>query len=440
MDPASDDNKDTWDAISGALVKNLKNTIEVNKDFLPHTHENYEKLKLQIEDLNDKNSIDESLLKDLVAYWSAEEIPDVPDDTSGQIYRWNKTSIDGWISDYSPAAAIVNGTIVATGDLYQSIPAAPANSQFVVKVSLNKSTRMHVVSGNPNSSIQVEAKTYDAVANTPFTACCTLCEGAVFIAIGTPLDRSTTITLIEAYVGPGTYSTPLLDNSGRGHHGKIYACSPLVSEGKKALSFNGITSKCDLGQIPIGDALTVSLWIKSNNYAVTAGLFNKGVSMGGSQTYSMDIYEDGRVLWEAFVSGSRTYQTYNLVAGGHNGRWVHLVGTYDNSKLRLYVNGSQATAADPSVLTGALYPVSYNVWLGCRYGDNSYFSGLIADPCIFNRALSEDEVQRLYQKSSLQKRMSSNTLAVKTLRIENADHQGFDITYTTSSLDFNYKG
>jgi hypothetical protein len=39
VDPKSKNlSKDTWNAVSAAIVKNLKNTVEVDKDFLPHTH------------------------------------------------------------------------------------------------------------------------------------------------------------------------------------------------------------------------------------------------------------------------------------------------------------------------------------------------------------------------------------------------------------------
>src|SRR5262249_25047021 len=70
--------------------------------------------------------------------------------------------------------------------------------------------------------------------------------------------------------------------------------------------------------------------------------------------------------------------------------WTHLAGTYDGTTLRLYVNGtlvaSQAASGTITTSTGAVRLGGNAVW-------GEYFRGRIDDVRIFNRALSQAEVQ-----------------------------------------------
>ncbi|HKW30378.1 MAG TPA: LamG-like jellyroll fold domain-containing protein, partial [Verrucomicrobiae bacterium] len=80
------------------------------------------------------------------------------------------------------------------------------------------------------------------------------------------------------------------------------------------------------------------------------------------------------------------------------GAWYHLVGTYDGTTLRLYVNG---------VLEGSAYagfPLDYGtrpVFFG-RTGEFwvANFGGSIDEVSIYSRALAADEIQSLYHAGS----------------------------------------
>jgi hypothetical protein len=70
--------------------------------------------------------------------------------------------------------------------------------------------------------------------------------------------------------------------------------------------------------------------------------------------------------------------------------WTHLALTYDGANLRLYVNGvlSQTTALSGAIAasTGVLHIGGDSVW-------GEYFQGLIDEARIYNRALSQSEIQ-----------------------------------------------
>lgn len=82
-----------------------------------------------------------------------------------------------------------------------------------------------------------------------------------------------------------------------------------------------------------------------------------------------------------------------------NGVYSHIVGTYDGSTIRLYVNGVlKKTALHTGVKASPNNRVSIGA-VGGRSGDSptSMFDGIIDDVAIFNRALTDDEILEIYK-------------------------------------------
>ena len=64
--------------------------------------------------------------------------------------------------------------------------------------------------------------------------------------------------------------------------------------------------------------------------------------------------------------------------------------TYDGAMLRLYVNGTQA-ASRPQ--TGTLQASTSPLWIGGNSPYGEYFQGILDDIRIYNRALTDAEIQ-----------------------------------------------
>ena len=79
------------------------------------------------------------------------------------------------------------------------------------------------------------------------------------------------------------------------------------------------------------------------------------------------------------------------------GQWCHIAGTYDGKYQRLYVN-AQLVAADKPDLTGIA--VSLNGFaIGKPFvGASSYFQGAVDEVSLYGKALSEKEIETLYNK------------------------------------------
>lgn len=75
------------------------------------------------------------------------------------------------------------------------------------------------------------------------------------------------------------------------------------------------------------------------------------------------------------------------------GRWIHLAATAGAGGLRLYANGI-CVATNATALPAGLLGHSPLRWLGrSPWTDNGYFRGALDDVCLWNRVLSEDELQ-----------------------------------------------
>ena len=102
----------------------------------------------------------------------------------------------------------------------------------------------------------------------------------------------------------------------------------------------------------------------------------------------------GKNLAAAYFAGAWYYtsSSYSLPSVG----WYHIVGTYDGTNLKLYVNNvltqTQASAVTPGFGGG-------EIRLMRRWDSGDYWGGYLAIARIYKRALSADEVNTNYQVS-----------------------------------------
>lgn len=148
-------------------------------------------------------------------------------------------------------------------------------------------------------------------------------------------------------------------------------------------------------------AITVSAWAKIDNFGYYGGVFYNAMWTGGKKSGYMMHTDKGAFNW--WVKGSSDYALVSLP--GDTGQWYHLAGTFDSAlgsnQLKLYANGILVGTAD---LAGTIDwdPVPYNCMIGAYNDDNENLelNGEVDDVGVWNRALTQEEVQWLYNSGN----------------------------------------
>jgi hypothetical protein len=194
------------------------------------------------------------------------------------------------------------------------------------------------------------------------------------------------------------------DTSGQGNNGdatSVLSSVPSATPGVmgQALDFKGTGDVATASATAADDNMvnfTTCAWINPANltasqYAVVKGNVDWGVNI---------IATTGQIFFTRATTGGYvwSYSNTNISAGN----WQHIctvfngVGTY----ARIYINGSDKTIlSSPSLVgDGSLSDDSAKTIEigGSNSGYSNLFSGKIDDVRIYSRALSADEVKRLY--------------------------------------------
>ena len=70
--------------------------------------------------------------------------------------------------------------------------------------------------------------------------------------------------------------------------------------------------------------------------------------------------------------------------------WTYVAFTYDGATVRLYINGTQVASR---AATGAIQTTNSPLWIGGNSPYGEYFQGLIDEARVYNRALTQAEIQ-----------------------------------------------
>lgn len=151
------------------------------------------------------------------------------------------------------------------------------------------------------------------------------------------------------------------------------------------------------------EQITLSAWIKTSCIdARWRRIFDKSYSKG----YALSIAGDWeKTKWRGRASmeigpGTHLSLSKSVVA---DGQWHHLVVTCDGTEQRLYVDGKPQGWVLRWKEPGQVGATDFNLVIGCNRSNlqeddlGISFRGLIDEPMIWNRALSPEEVEFLFE-------------------------------------------
>ena len=208
---------------------------------------------------------------------------------------------------------------------------------------------------------------------------------------------------------PGTRGTTVAtgggwrDTSGKGNHVELVN-GPVAPNGYRhsVIAFDGTN---DYGTIPTFTSkpttqITCEAWCKPLKGSVGTGTHRGGVISCTNSMYLgiIDSTDGGNTFSMHWANQTTNSRLYNWNGQIPNTAWSHLVGTYDGSTTRAYLNGVEIwSSAQTGNVTDGTYVVG--TYGGALTDGVHNFNGLIGDARIYTQALTASQVLDNYNKT-----------------------------------------
>jgi hypothetical protein len=195
------------------------------------------------------------------------------------------------------------------------------------------------------------------------------------------------------------------DESGNGHNGTVVGATLTTDRfgvNGRAYRFNyGYSSSHSGDCINIPDdpslrlstSFTLAAFVTFQNYSNDGkAIISKIAPADWNGGYEMRIVPipDTTVVLSGRVNGTNTTCSAQIHAVD---RWYHIAYTYDGTQLRQYINGVQVAS---QMISGGFETSILPLRIGGRYGDSMWFTGSIDEVRLYNRTLSDVEIQQIY--------------------------------------------
>jgi hypothetical protein len=291
----------------------------------------------------------------------------------------------------APAAGTVSGNVTVSATANDNI--AVVGVQFLLDgqpLGAEDTTAPYSIiwtsSSVPNGGpYQLSARARDAATNQTTAT-----------AVSVTVNNTALPGLVAAYSFSEGSGTTLADRTGLGHTGTLSGAT-WTTQGRfgNALSFDGVNdwvTIADATDLDFTTGLTLEAWV----FPTANG--------GGSWRNVIIKERPGGEVYNLYANADTNAPTIYVVraadpAGPLDARgstqlplntWTHLAVTFDNSTLRIFVNGVQvgtrAVAGPLLTSTGALRLGGNGIW-------GEFFAGRIDEVRLYNRALSAAEIQ-----------------------------------------------
>jgi hypothetical protein len=205
------------------------------------------------------------------------------------------------------------------------------------------------------------------------------------------------------------------DSTGNAYNGTLTDGATFAA-GKTGLAFNfdnklpGDRQHVVIGSQPhlkVRSAMTMAAWIYPTSNGVYSGdwfgIGQGGIIVNKEGEYEVARFADGNIWW-AFANTDPGYTWTNTHVQAPLNTWTHVAITYDAvaGKIKAYINGTLVQTYIGNGNIGVIgdyagFPGLDEVWIGGRQetNDTQFFDGRIDDVAIYNRALTQAEVQAL---------------------------------------------
>ena len=198
----------------------------------------------------------------------------------------------------------------------------------------------------------------------------------------------------------------IVDDSGNGLDADIIANTDIV-DGKygKAIRITAVGADCV--NVPAADGLkitgeiTMAAWINQDSWGTDGQWFDKNCHNGGEHSsYGIGAFQSGQ-NFNMFLGTGNSRPTLSQPHGLDTKTWHHVVGTYDGSTMKIYIDGE--LAAEKAEKFDFKGTNDQDLRIGCSKDRPNYTfeNGSIDEAAVWRRALSEGEIQAIANEGFL---------------------------------------
>jgi subtilisin family serine protease len=258
-------------------------------------------------------------------------------------------------------------------------------------------------------------------------------------AVSAANDTVVTLAIDDAVVNlpfNNAAGTTATDISGNSNHGTLQN-GPVWTTGRSngGLSFDGSNDAVVINSSPslnsVATSVTVAAWVfRSASQTGWRSIVSRQAGSGSAEHYYLGFNENA-FRW--VVNTTAGYS--NLTIGGPAalGQWLHVVGTYDGTTVRLYVNGVEHFSTPHS---GTFAAGTTRVVVGSSHNDaagtpSEGFNGVIDEMRLYGRALTAQEVNALFVATGT----STNLPPTVTITSPGGGPVSGTVNYTASASD-----
>jgi RHS repeat-associated protein len=230
---------------------------------------------------------------------------------------------------------------------------------------------------------------------------------ALYLAAGLvgywPLDeRSGTSAADKDGTNPGTYQG-----------GYTQAVAGGVDETRSAVSLDGVSGQVsvpDASALDVTNNVTLEYWVRSDvllDSSKPANTWFGGVNKASTYGLGWTTYISGGGWRFQVKSGATTYTVNSAATKVEPNRWYHVVGTYNNADLKLYVDGVLMNTN--SIGAKTIDNTANALTIGNMSG---YWTGAMDEVALYNTALSATTVSSHYatgRSTSIDARLTTRT-------------------------------
>jgi len=192
------------------------------------------------------------------------------------------------------------------------------------------------------------------------------------------------------------------DESGNGLNGTVNGATLTTDRfgnNDRAYSFDGTNDEIDVSDSPLFEqnARTVALWVNAIAYnpswTIRSDILGKD---GNPRQWVMQLEQTGKIRNAEFANQEYTFNSNSSISLGE---WYFIACTWDGSTSKTYINGLYAGSISTS---GNQVQGNEPLRIGRAHPQFlQYFKGKIDDICIYNRALTQEEISLMYNGCDL---------------------------------------